>query len=123
MRHTASPQTFSYRPEGEQVLWAHVLLTQVRDLCARHGEFHARRDAERWVGDYPSVDFRAVVSLAGLDPQAVWERLHAMRALPVDERPWLVDIAHTVDRERRKSRHAQAEADPRARVAPRARFA
>lgn len=90
--------------KAERRLWATVLLSIVHDLCAPHRNFRDRQTAERWVGTYPSSDFREVVSLAGLDPQATWDRLNAMAALPCEDRTWVRDNATQVKRERRKTR-------------------
>ena len=90
--------------QPERRLWASILLSMVHDLCAPHINFRARQDAERWIGPFPSADFRQVVSLAGLDPQATWDRLSAMAALPFEDRTWVRDNATQVKKERRKTR-------------------
>ena len=91
----------------ERRLWASILLSMVHDLCAPHRNFRARQDAERWIGPFPSADFRGVVSLSGLDPQATWDRLSAMAALPFEERTWVRDTATKVKSERRTSRNVE----------------
>ena len=93
--------------KAERRLWAPVLLSIVHDLCAPHRNFRDRQDAERWVGTYPSSDFREVVSLAGLDPQATWDRMRAMSALPFEDRIWVRDNATQVKSERRKTRNGE----------------
>lgn len=90
--------------KAERRLWATVLLSIVHDLCAPHRNFRDRQTAERWVGTYPSSDFREVVSLAGLDPQATWDRMNAMAVLPFEDRIWVRDNATQVKRGRDKTR-------------------
>jgi hypothetical protein len=94
--------------QSERRLWASILLSIVHDLCAPHRNLRARTDAERWVGRYPSADFREVVSLAGFDPQATWERLSTMAALPFEERIWVRDTATQLRSERLK-KHSDEE--------------
>ena len=50
------------------------------------GSPRERTDAERWVGTYPSADFKEVVTLAGLDPVSVFDRLRAVCLIPHGER-------------------------------------
>lgn len=78
---------------AEQKLWATVLHSLVHDICAPHRDPFARRDAERWVGEYPCSDFREVTSLAGFDPDAVWEKLSKIIALPHEDRRWVRDVS------------------------------
>lgn len=81
----------------EVVLWQAVLLNQVRDLFlvrvwknASKGQvIHKPKDcldAERWVGSYPSQNFKLVCDLAGFDAAAVHERMSRILALPVEIR-------------------------------------
>lgn len=74
----------------ERQLWATVLLTMVHDLCSSNSmDWDKQREAERWVGSFPSRDFKIVVSLAGLDPDSVWERLSAICATPARKRKYI----------------------------------
>lgn len=80
-------KTGTVTPFEEHQLWATVLLTVVHDLCATSPfNWKEQREAERWVGSFPSRDFREVVSLAGLDPDAVWERLNLICTTPARSR-------------------------------------
>jgi hypothetical protein len=94
----------------ERRLWATILLSMVHDLCAPHRNFRARQDAERWVGPFPSADFREVASLAGLEPQATWDRMSALAALPFEDRNWVRDNATQVKKERRRSHNKEERA-------------
>ncbi|MXX87996.1 MAG: hypothetical protein F4213_18770 [Boseongicola sp. SB0677_bin_26] len=58
-------------PRACRDLWRRVLLTVVLDL--KSVDRFARKAAERWIGDWPSPDFREVCELAGFHP----ERAHA----------------------------------------------
>ena len=62
-------------PSPERRLWASVLLTQVDDLCA--GNPAVRSEAAAWFG---RRDFGEVCHLAGLDPDAVRDRLRGALA-------------------------------------------
>ena len=73
--------------QAELALWQNVLLSVVVDLCAQGGRHKAARiTAERWIGDYPSRDFRQVCTLAGFEPEAVWPMLRRLAKLPAEER-------------------------------------
>ena len=73
--------------QAELALWQNVLLSVVVDLCAQGGRHKfARITAERWIGDYPSRDFRQVCTLAGFEPEAVWPMLRRLAKLHVEER-------------------------------------
>lgn len=82
--------TLAMEPRGCHALWAAVLARMIHDLCApgasRTSAARLRRDAERWVGAYPSREFRMVCECAGLEAEAVHVRLRALIALPVAER-------------------------------------
>jgi hypothetical protein len=57
---------------AEQRLWQHVLLAILSDLQSSSEQAHREQSfARRWVGPYPSRDFRVVCDLAGLDPDCV----------------------------------------------------
>lgn len=57
---------------AEQRLWQHVLLAIMGDLQSSSEQMLRERSfARRWVGMYPSRDFRMVCDLAGLDPDGV----------------------------------------------------
>lgn len=61
-----------YEPEICAALWFSVLNTVVIDLSRGTARYEPieRTDAERWVGDFPSGDFREVCRLAGINPDA-----------------------------------------------------
>ena len=88
--------------QAQRRLWASVLHAIVHDLCAPHRDHRARRDAERWVGEFLSADFREVTTLAGLDPQAAWDKLSKIAALPHADRPWVRDVSVQARAARRK---------------------
>ena len=69
-----------------RLLWSAVLISVLRDLCAGEYRSRDRRDAERWVGEFPAKDFKTVCHLAGLDPSQVHEWLSGLIPLPIDER-------------------------------------
>ena len=92
---------FDHSADAERRLWASVLLSIIHDLCAPHRDFRARQDAERWVGEFLSSDFREVTSLAGFDPEAVWKNLSKIGALPHEDRPWIRDFSGQVKNERK----------------------
>lgn len=63
---------------AEQRLWQHVLLAILSDLQSSSDQtVRDQSFARRWVGQYPSRDFRMVCDLAGLDPDCV--HLHFKR--------------------------------------------
>ena len=68
-------------------LWSAVLMGVLVDLCSQKSRCRDRTTAERWIGAWPSRDFAAVCTLAGLDPVAAHERLRGIIALPVERRP------------------------------------
>jgi len=75
----------------EAILWACVVLAAVQDLCSLGWDRNKRQDVESWIGAFPSRDFKLVSSLAGYDPDVLWERLNWVRSLPVIERyEWLL---------------------------------
>jgi hypothetical protein len=102
MKHHDLQNFWDHTAQAERRLWASVMYSMVHDLCSPHKNYRARQDAEGWVGPYPSADFREVASLAGLDPQATWDRMSAMAELPFEERSWVRDSAAQVKSERRK---------------------
>ena len=87
--HLASPP-LSRLPHVDplacRALWASVLLTALRDLCKPHPRAPERAAVERWVGTWPGRDFRAVCTMAGLDPRVVHHEMTKIMALPVTER-------------------------------------
>ena len=61
----------------EQNLWSSVLLLAVTDATSSVGcGVRESRKAQSWIGDYPSRDFREICNLAGLDSDAVHDRVH-----------------------------------------------
>lgn len=85
---------FGTAESKERILWAAVLSLVARDLCRDTGMWRASRiDAERWIGSYPSREFSTVVSLAGLDPDAVWEQLDNLRSQTIEQRAcWYAQV-------------------------------
>ena len=75
----------SVDPKACRKLWLHVLTTIVRDLLKPHWS-SVRRDAESWIGDRPSPDFREVCELAGVEPSVVHAGLNRFRRLPREDR-------------------------------------
>ena len=73
-------------PASCRALWAAVLLTALRDLCDPKPKSSERDTAERWVGDRPDRNFRAVCTLAGMDVRRIHRRMAALMALPASER-------------------------------------
>jgi hypothetical protein len=56
----------------ERQLWRHVLYAVFSDLESFSEHLRENRStARRWVGKYPSKDFRMVCDLAGFDPDHV----------------------------------------------------
>jgi hypothetical protein len=71
----------------ERRIWQAVLLRVVRDLCGQGGStYQERLSAERWVGTYPSADFRMVCGLASIDPDRAYRTFRVLCALPPKER-------------------------------------
>ena len=66
---------------GERALWATVLQAIIHDATStsRH-EYENKRDALRWIGTYPSRDFVLVCAMAGVDPEATFDRLRHLTA-------------------------------------------
>ena len=60
-------------------MWQAVLYRVVQDLTndSNHA-FEDFRTAQRWVGDYPSKDFREVCTLAGIEPDFLHPKLLRM---------------------------------------------
>ena len=69
-----------------RLLWSAVLISVLRDLCAGGYRSRERRDAELWVGKFPSGDFCTVCHLADLHPNRVHDWFSALIALPIGER-------------------------------------
>ncbi len=71
----------------------------VRDLCSTHPAHKTKRvEVERWIGTYPSRDFVEVVTLAGIDPRAVHDRLSSLCAQSAAQRHAFkdaIEIYHT----------------------------
>lgn len=60
----------------EQHLWQAVLWRAAQDVIStRSPEDRDFQKVASWVGTYPSRDFRAVCSMAGLEPDFVHPRL------------------------------------------------
>lgn len=67
-------------------LWRRVLLGVLTDLCGAGVTRAGLREAERWVGDWMSRDFREVCELAGVDPVRTHAELSALLPLSPKER-------------------------------------
>lgn len=66
---------------GERRMWAAALWQAVTDLASSSEYARAdREDVVRWIGSYPSRDFRDVCSMAGFDADAVHERLKNLKS-------------------------------------------
>ena len=64
---------------NESALWVAVLAAVVADIQTKSFATERQRSAAiSWVGLYPSRDFRMVCSLAGMDPEAVHDRLRRL---------------------------------------------
>ena len=63
----------------EQGIWRAVLVRMIRDLMSpSYACASDRTDAERWVGAWPSADFRSVCELAGFEPTRVHRVMKAI---------------------------------------------
>ena len=71
-------------PQACQDLWRNVLVTVVKDLCAEGVRRAGQREAERWIGNWISRDFREVCELAGVDARRTHAALSAL--LPLSPR-------------------------------------
>ena len=102
-----------YDPKGcaERALWQAVLLSMVHDLCIKGRFSTARREAETWVGEYPTRHFKLVCLLAGFDDEAVWDRLSALRKQAPEDRYWPRGFSKSILQEDAHSRdYASMEA-------------
>jgi hypothetical protein len=70
-------------------MWMSVVLQMMKDLALRGAtSANDRRDAEYWVGTFPSASFIEVCGNAGLDPDKSWIWFRALCDLPyLDRRP------------------------------------
>lgn len=76
----------------QQVVWQAVLVRVIRDLMsAGFSNASFREDAERWVGSYPSADFRLVCQLAGFDYLRAHRVLMAACRVPPEQRFQLLE--------------------------------
>ena len=73
-------------PQSERGLWVGVILVLVADLCSQRVHSFERDAAEQWIGTWPSRDFKMVSALAGIDPDALHDRLKEIRRMPIDQR-------------------------------------
>ena len=69
-----------------RTLWRRVLLGVVTDLCGAGVNRAGLHEAERWVGNWISRDFREVCELAGVDPGRTHAVLSALLPLSPEER-------------------------------------
>lgn len=67
-------------------LWRRVLLGVVNDLSGVGVHPAVLREAELWVGNWISTDFREVCELAGVDPGRTHAEMSALIALSPRER-------------------------------------
>ena len=66
----------AYESDEERNLWATVLQVAINDATDQKGCTHREHvEARRWIGQFPSRNFRTVCFLAGLDPDATHGRL------------------------------------------------
>lgn len=78
-------------------LWRRVLLGVVSDLCDVGVHPAELREAELWVGNWISTDFREVCELAGVDPGRAHAELRALLTLsPRDRRAEVRSRRHAV---------------------------
>ncbi len=82
-----------------QNIWVSVLERVVRDLIRNHQRQSGETAlAERWVGAYPSRDFRDVCAMAGLEPIPTHTWFRSLVDTPFDDRRALAQgFAHTLD--------------------------
>lgn len=73
-------------PVAFRTLWRRVLLGVVTDLCGVDVQRAGQREAERWIGNWISRDFREVCELAGVDPGRTHAQLSALLPLSPRER-------------------------------------
>ena len=73
-------------PRACRTLFHRVLLTVVTDLCGAGVDRAGLREAELWVGQWMSRDFREVCELAGVDPGRTHSELSALLPLSPRER-------------------------------------
>lgn len=73
-------------PVACRALWRRVLLGVVTDLCGAGVNRAGLREAERWVGNWISRDFRDVCELAGVDARRTHRALSALLPLSPGQR-------------------------------------
>lgn len=77
-------------------VWKAALVRVLRDLVSTGvSAWSARRDAERWVGDFPSRDFREVCENAGVNSQKAHRVLQQICRTEISLRPALLDVLDT----------------------------
>ena len=76
-----------YETREAQRLWRAVLVQVLKDLARNTARSrNIRIEAERWIGTYPSSNFRFVCFNAGLDPACAFDWFRTICDAPVDER-------------------------------------
>lgn len=70
----------------DQRLWRAVLARVVRDVLEVGCKREDRIEAERWIGAYPSSDFRQVCELSGYDHRLTFAVLKSICEMPVASR-------------------------------------
>lgn len=75
-----------YKLQGESNLWAAVLLQAIKDATNNKGVTYLDHEhAKRWLGPFPSKDFRFICNMIGIDPDAAHERIKYKLNLVRDE--------------------------------------
>lgn len=98
-----------------RIVWQAVIVRVIRDLVAvGHANASLREDAERWVGAFPSTDFRMVFECAGVDHLSAHRVLKAACALPAAQRQVFLDENDTPKRSTSSSTALLAEKEKRA---------
>jgi hypothetical protein len=70
-----------------QRIWAAVLCQMIRDLSSADLSINGRRrNAERWIGTFPSNSFKEVCANAGVDYRHVFTHLRSICATPTEQR-------------------------------------
>ena len=90
-------------PKASKLLWQSVVMVALRDLCNSHPlKEENRQGVERWIGVFPSADFREVCLLAGLDARKAHIAFRGLCQKPPKHRSeWLRTLNYRVSAERR----------------------
>lgn len=90
-------------PRACRALFRRVLLTALTDLCGKGVDRAGLREAELWVGDWPSRDFREVCEMAGVDPARTHAELSGLLPFAPKERAAIVRARRPGTRELRNA--------------------